>query len=100
MNYLDFEDDVKALDQRVQELKAPYFAKGITVIENPTIIDAERRLNEALDRAYANLNRWQKTKVARHEFRPRSIHYIQKIFPDFTNLSGDRLYGEDQSVLA
>ena len=100
MNYLDFEDDIKALDQRVQELKAPYLAKGITAIENPTVVDAERRLNEALERAYANLNRWQKTKVARHEFRPRSIHYIQKIFPDFTNLSGDRLYGEDQSVLA
>jgi acetyl-CoA carboxylase carboxyl transferase subunit alpha len=100
MNYLDFEDDIKVLDQRVQELKAPYLAKGITIIENPSVVDAERRLNEALERAYANLNRWQKTKVARHEFRPRSIHYIQKIFPDFTNLSGDRLYGEDQSVLA
>ncbi len=100
MNYLDFEDDIKVLDQRVQELKAPYLAKGITIIENPSVVDAERRLNEALERAYGNLNRWQKTKVARHEFRPRSINYIQKIFPDFTNLSGDRLYGEDQSVLA
>ena len=40
MNYLDFEDDIKALDQRVQELRAPYFAKGITIIENPTIVDA------------------------------------------------------------
>ena len=66
MNYLDFEDDIKALDQRVQELKAPYLAKGITAIENPTIIDAERRLNEALDRSYANLNRCQITKVAIH----------------------------------
>ena len=100
MNYLDFEDDIKVLDQRVKELKAPYLAKGITIIENPSVVDAQRRLNEALERAYGNLNRWQKTKVARHEFRPRSINYIQKIFPDFTNLSGDRLYGEDQSVLA
>ncbi len=100
MNYLDFEDDIKALDQRVQELKAPYLAKGINVVENPTVIDAEKKLNEEIEKTYANLNRWQKTKVARHEFRPRSIHYIQKIFPDFTNLSGDRLYGEDQSVLA
>jgi len=62
MNYLDFEDDIKALDQTVQELKAPYLAKGITAIENPTVVDAERRLNEALERAYANLNRWQKNK--------------------------------------
>ena len=33
MNYLDFEDDIKALDQRVQELKAPYLAKGINVLK-------------------------------------------------------------------
>ncbi len=45
MNYLDFEDDIKALDQRVQELKAPYLAKGITAIENPTVVDAERRFS-------------------------------------------------------
>ena len=50
MNYLDFEDDIKVLDQRVQELKAPYLAKGITIIENPSVVDAERRLNEALER--------------------------------------------------
>ena len=56
MNYLDFEDDIKELDQRVQELKAPYIAKGITPVENPTVVDAERRLNEALERVYANLN--------------------------------------------
>jgi len=100
MNYLDFEDDIKVLDQKIQELKAPYIAKGITVIENPIIIETEKKLNDELDKVYSNLNRWQKTKVARHDFRPRSVHYIKKIFPDFINLSGDRLYGEDQSVLA
>jgi len=65
MNYLDFEDDIKALDQRVQELKAPYLAKGINVIENPTVVDAERRLNEEIEKAYANLNRWQKNKSSK-----------------------------------
>ena len=38
---LDFEDDIKVLDQRVQELKAPYLAKGITIIENPSVVDVD-----------------------------------------------------------
>ena len=46
MNYLDFEDDIKVLDQKIQELKAPYIAKGITVIENPIIIETEKKLND------------------------------------------------------
>ncbi|MBM5786582.1 MAG: acetyl-CoA carboxylase carboxyltransferase subunit alpha [Pelagibacterales bacterium] len=100
MNYLDFEEDIKILDQKLQSLKNPYSSKGITAINNPSIIDAEKKLDDVLDRVYSNLSRWQKTKVARHEQRPRSIHYLKRLFPDLINLSGDRLYGEDKSVIA
>ena len=38
--------------------------------------------------------------VARHEDRPKSKFFIENIFEDFIPLSGDRFYGEDQSVIA
>ena len=38
--------------------------------------------------------------VARHDDRPKSKFFIDNLFEDFTPLSGDRFYGEDQSVLA
>ena len=37
--------------------------------------------------------------VARHEDRPKSKFFIDNLFEDFIPLSGDRFYGEDQSVL-
>ena len=57
-------------------------------------------INNKLKEVYSNLNSWQKTLVARHEDRPRANFYIKKIFQSFTPLSGDRLFGDDKSVIA
>jgi acetyl-CoA carboxylase carboxyl transferase subunit alpha len=38
--------------------------------------------------------------VARHEDRPKANFYINKIFSNFTILSGDRYFGDDKSVTA
>jgi acetyl-CoA carboxylase carboxyl transferase subunit alpha len=37
--------------------------------------------------------------VARHEDRPKSKFFIDNLFEDFISLSGDRFYGEDESVI-
>lgn len=38
-------------------------------------------------------------KVANHHERPNSKYYIEKLFPDFIELRGDRLYSDDSSVI-
>ncbi len=38
-------------------------------------------------------------KIAHHQERPNAKYYIENIFPDFIELSGDRLYGDDPSVV-
>ena len=35
----------------------------------------------------------------RHPERPNAEYYIQNLFPDFIEISGDRLYGDDPSVI-
>jgi acetyl-CoA carboxylase carboxyl transferase subunit alpha len=52
-----------------------------------------------LNEVYSNLNSWETTLVARHENRPKSKFFIENLFDDFIQLSGDRFYGEDKSVL-
>ena len=42
----------------------------------------------------------QTTQVARHEDRPKAKYFIENLFSDFISLSGDRFYGEDNSVIA
>lgn len=38
-------------------------------------------------------------QIAHHHERPNAKYYIDNIFPDFIELSGDRLYGDDPSVI-
>ena len=99
-NYLDFEKDIKTLEEDLESSKNPFDKDGISEVNTDKIKKIEKEINEKLDSTYSNLNSWQKTMVARHEDRPRANFYINKIFSNFTLLSGDRLYGEDKSILS
>ena len=99
-NYLDFEKEIKALEQEVDTLKSPFGSEGITEVDTNKIKNTQQEINEKLEEIYSNLNSWQKTQVARHEDRPKANFYIRKIFSKFTLLSGDRFYGDDKSVIA
>ena len=99
-NYLDFEKEIKTLEQDLDGLKNPFDKDGISEVDTVKIKKVQNEINDKLNLTYSNLNSWQKTQVARHEDRPRANFYINKIFSDFTLLSGDRLFGDDKSIIA
>ena len=99
-NYLEFEKEIKALEEEVEGLKNPFGAEGISEVDTKKIKTTQEEINQKLKDTYENLNSWQKTLVARHEDRPKAKFYIEKIFRQFTLLSGDRFFGDDKSVIA
>ena len=42
---------------------------------------------------------WQKTESARHPQRPQSLDYIERIFTDFSEIHGDRGFGDDAAII-
>ena len=42
---------------------------------------------------------WEKVELARHPDRPRTLDYINMIIDDFTELHGDRFYGDDPAMV-
>ena len=99
-NYLEFEKEVKSLEEELDTLKNPFGSEGISEVDTEKIRTTQNQINKKLKETYNNLNSWQKTLVARHEDRPRAKYYINKIFSNFTKLSGDRLFSDDESVIA
>ena len=99
-NYLEFEKEIKALEEKIDELKSPFGSEGISEVDTNKIQKTQAEINDKLKLTYSNLNSWQKTLVARHEDRPKANFYIKKIFTQFTLLSGDRYFGDDKSVTA
>ena len=98
-NYLNFETDIKDLEIELEKLKDPYNQDGLSEVNTKKISNVQSEIDKKLNEVYSNLDPWQKTLVARHEDRPKSKFFIENLFTDFIQLSGDRFYGEDKSVI-
>jgi len=96
--YLDFEKPIAELESKVAELKALVAAPHSVSIDEE-LVKLERKAREALEETYSDLTPWQKTQVARHPERPHFRHYVDALVQDFTALSGDRYFAEDQAIV-
>ena len=99
-NYLNFETEVKNLENELEKLKDPYNQEGLSEVDIKNISKVQNELDTKLKEIYSNLDPWQTALVARHEDRPKAKFFIDNLFEDFIPLSGDRFYGEDKSVIA
>jgi len=99
-NYLEFEKEIKSLEEKIDTLKNPFGSEGISEVDTEKIKETQEQINEKLKETYNSLNSWERTLVARHEDRPKANFYIKKIFSNFSILSGDRFFGDDKSVIA
>lgn len=97
-SYLDFEKHVAELEAKVDELQA-LGASGEGVEIEDEVGRLRKRADEALNELYAKLTPWQKTQVARHPQRPHFCDYTQALFTDFTELAGDRKFGDDAAIV-
>src|SRR6266702_1308746 len=95
--YLDFEKPIAEIEEKIEKLTA-------AGQERPGVQDDLRKLREKLYKLqaeiYAGLTPWQRTQAARHPQRPSTLDYIGRICDSFLELHGDRLYGDDQAIVA
>ena len=60
----------------------------------------QRRLDELRTDIYSRLTPWQRVMVARHNNRPTLLDYVQRLFTEFTEISGDRRFADDHAIVA
>jgi len=92
----DFEAPLLELERRIAELSS--------FPGDPEKAAEAARLRQQLETerqaVYARLTPWQKTQVARHPSRPYTLDYIEALFTEFTELHGDRRFGDDPALVA
>jgi acetyl-CoA carboxylase carboxyl transferase subunit alpha len=93
----DFEKPVLELERQIEELKQFATDKEIDMAEQVTAL--EKKAQALRDETYANLSTWQRVQIIRHPRRPTCLDYIGRIFSDFVELHGDRLYGDDPALV-
>jgi acetyl-CoA carboxylase carboxyl transferase subunit alpha len=46
------------------------------------------------------LSAWERVKLARHADRPYTLDYVERVFAGFTEIHGDRRFGDDPAIVA
>ena len=93
----DFEQPVRDLDDRIAELRERAAAEGQDLSGEIQALEQER--DKILQEVIANLNAYQRVKLARHPLRPQSREYIRRMFEEFTELHGDRRFRDDRAIV-
>ena len=87
-NYLEFEKEIKSLEEDLDQSKNPFDKEGISEVDTNKIEKIQDEINEKLRSTYSKLNSWQKTQVARHEDRPKSKFFIDNFLCIFFKFIG------------
>ncbi|HMC29437.1 MAG TPA: acetyl-CoA carboxylase carboxyltransferase subunit alpha, partial [Candidatus Angelobacter sp.] len=62
-----------------------------------------QRLHEQVEQMRRQLSAqqsaWVKTELARHPQRPYTLDYVERIFTDWSELHGDRAFGDDAAIV-
>ncbi|RNA70326.1 acetyl-CoA carboxylase carboxyl transferase subunit alpha [Alteribacter keqinensis] len=94
---LPFEKPITELRGKISELKAFTAEKGIDL--SGEIEKLEARMEQLEEDIYGNMSPWNRVQIARHNNRPTTLDYIERLFTDFLELHGDRLYGDDEAIV-
>ncbi len=97
MQYLDFEQPIADLENKIKELSELSIADDDVL--TPEIDRLRERVEELRKSIFTNLTRWQRVQLARHPDRPYTLDYIYKITENFTELHGDRNYSDDKALV-
>ena len=94
--YLEFEKPIVELEKKIEELNA-LAADGLDI--GADVATLEGRVEEMRKDIFSSLSRWQTAQVARHINRPFTLDYVNHIFTEFTELHGDRNFGDDHAIV-
>ena len=89
--YLDFEENIKKIEDEIIVAKTKADEYAVTILQ--------KKLNEEVEKTYSNLSDFQKLKLARHPDRPYALDYIRGLMTDAYELHGDRHLTDDSAIV-
>lgn len=92
---LDFEEPIAVLLKEIEALTL----LPRTDARDREIESLRRRIESVRAELYRSLTPWQRVQVARHPERPGLHDYVTRLFPDFTEIHGDRRFADDHAIV-
>lgn len=93
----DFEQPIADLEAQIERVKRLTREHGLD--RNDEIAQLEQQVQRLITERYSNLSGWDKTRIARNARRPYTLDFIRLMLSDFTELHGDRVFGDDGAMI-
>ncbi|MDQ2641707.1 MAG: acetyl-CoA carboxylase carboxyltransferase subunit alpha [Pseudomonadota bacterium] len=97
LSFLDFEQPIAELEAKIEELGHVSSDSKVNIAEE--ISRLQRKSRQLTTTIFATLTPWQITQLARHPHRPYTLDYLKRICDEFTELHGDRMFGDDAAIV-
>jgi acetyl-CoA carboxylase carboxyl transferase subunit alpha len=59
----------------------------------------QEQVEELRSQLHTHLDAWQRTELARHPQRPYTLDYVERLFTDWSEIHGDRTFGDDPAIV-
>jgi len=89
------QQELEQIERQVAEMESA----GADEETRRQIAKLQERIEILREEMNAPSTAWQKTELARHPQRPQTLDYIERIFTDFSEIHGDRGFGDDAAIV-
>jgi acetyl-CoA carboxylase carboxyl transferase subunit alpha len=88
--------ELQRIEQQIEQLQG---AAGDNQEALKQLEGLQERVEALRRQISGKLTPWERTELARHPMRPYPLDYIERIFPDFSEIHGDRGFGDDAAMV-
>lgn len=93
----DFDRDIRELEVQIGRLQSLARERGLDADQELSMLEA--KLGSLKHDPHGSLSPIERVRLARDPQRPFSLDYIERVFTDFTEMHGDRLYRDDEAIV-
>ncbi|MFW6192442.1 MAG: acetyl-CoA carboxylase carboxyltransferase subunit alpha [Gemmatimonadota bacterium] len=97
MTVEETQESFAELREQIERLREISSREGVDMSEE--IEELESRLDEKQAEAFADLSRYDRVRLARHQERPFTLDYVGMLCEDWVELHGDRAFRDDLSIV-
>src|ERR1700680_3911717 len=90
------QQELQRIEKQVASIEASAGQNEDTRLQLEKLHERVQTLRQGLKSAQTA---WQKTELARHPQRPQTLDYIERLFTDFSEIHGDRGFGDDSAII-
>jgi acetyl-CoA carboxylase carboxyl transferase subunit alpha len=90
------QQELEKIEQQLNKLES---LPGQNEAARQQIQQLQARVHTLRNQVSVNLDAWRRAELARHPQRPHTMDYIMRIFTDWSEIHGDRGFGDDTAMV-